>query len=123
MSYERTPAQKLTMQQRIDAFYRQSGGPNNPDIKKFLDKHLMYGKDHGVPGSKETMENAFLDMVINDDSMLLLFQRLQRFRQAKAGDAEATRNGGDVVRLREEVTQLRNEIRELRQLLERALHH
>ncbi|CAM3843354.1 hypothetical protein ALPO108162_08565 [Alicyclobacillus pomorum] len=70
----------LTMSQRIEAFYRQSGGPNNPDIDRLLEKHLLYGKDHGMPGYKETIEDAFIDTVVNDPALLILFQRFQRLR-------------------------------------------
>lgn len=45
--------EKMTMNQRIEAFYRQSGGPSSPEIDKILAEHLMYGKDHGVPGKRK----------------------------------------------------------------------
>ncbi|QSO49907.1 hypothetical protein JZ786_15920 [Alicyclobacillus mengziensis] len=112
------------MQERIDAFYRQSGGPNNPNIKRFLDKHLMYGKDHGMPGRKETLENAFIDMVVGDPSMLILFQRLMRLRQTNpTPEINRDRATEDVIGLKQDIANLRTEVKELRQLLEQALYH
>ncbi|HEX7065136.1 MAG TPA: hypothetical protein VF199_08745 [Bacillales bacterium] len=60
--------EKLTMNQRIEAFYRQSGGPMNPEIGKILEDHLMNGKDHGVPGKKETIKDAFAEVFLDDHS-------------------------------------------------------
>lgn len=60
--------ENLTMRQRIDAFYRQSGGPGNPEIARILDKHLLYGKDHGIPGKKETIKDAFTEVFLSDRS-------------------------------------------------------
>lgn len=61
--------EQLTMKKRIDAFYRQSGGPGNPEIAKILDEHLKYGKDHGVKGRIENIKDAFAEVFLNDRSM------------------------------------------------------
>lgn len=60
--------ENLTMQQRIQAFYQQSGGPGNPQIAKILDEHLKYGKDHGVRGRKEDIKDAFTEVFLGDRS-------------------------------------------------------
>lgn len=60
--------EKMTMNERIEAFYRQSGGPMNPEVDKILEKHLMYGKDHGVHGRKETVKDAFMEVFLDDHS-------------------------------------------------------
>lgn len=60
--------ENLTMSQRIDAFYRQSGGPNSPEIQRILDEHLKNGKDHGIPGRREELKDAFTEVLINDHS-------------------------------------------------------
>ena len=60
---------KMTMQERINYFYRQSGGPGNPDIDRILEEHLKNGKDHGVPGRKEEPKDAFMEVLLNDHSM------------------------------------------------------
>ncbi|HHY66984.1 MAG TPA: hypothetical protein GX517_07255 [Alicyclobacillus sp.] len=75
---------KMTMEARIEAFYRQSGGPHNPRIDKLLQKHLLYGKDHGMPGYRETFADALMDVVLQDPSLLLLFERIQRSRVARS---------------------------------------
>lgn len=59
---------EMTMNQRIEAFYRQSGGPMNPEIEKILEEHLTNGKDHGVPGKKETIKDAFAEVFLDDHS-------------------------------------------------------
>lgn len=57
-----------TMNERIRAFYKQSGGPNNPQIERIIEKHLLYGKDHGVPGKRETFKDAMMDVLLDDFS-------------------------------------------------------
>ena len=66
---------RLTMQQRIDAFYAQSGGPHNPKIKQVLEDHLLYGQDHGVKGRKETVADALMQTVAGDPFLLFMFQQ------------------------------------------------
>ena len=60
--------EKMTMNERIEAFYRQSGGPMNPEINKILEEHLRNGKDHGVKGRKETIKDAFAEVFLGDHS-------------------------------------------------------
>lgn len=72
--------EQLTMQQRIQAFYQQSGGPGNPEIDRIIEEHLKYGKDHGVKGKKETITDAFTEVFLNDRStkpIVLGLMRLQ----------------------------------------------
>jgi hypothetical protein len=59
---------KMTMQERIEYFYQQSGGPNNPRIQKIINNHLLYGKDHGVSGKRETIKDAFQKPLLDDPS-------------------------------------------------------
>lgn len=63
-----TDHEKLTMKQRIDAFYRQSGGPGSPEIPRLLNEHLLYGKDHGIRGKKEDVRDAFTEVFLSDRS-------------------------------------------------------
>lgn len=63
---------KMTMEERIQAFYRQSGGPNNPEIDRILKQHLMHGKDHGIKGKIETVEDAIRDAFTDDKSTALI---------------------------------------------------
>jgi hypothetical protein len=105
--------ESLTMSQRIEAFYRQSGGPNNPDIERLLEKHLLYGKDHGIPGYKETIEDAFIDTVVNDPVLLILFQRFQRFRHRNTN-----LNDGKSVAFKEEMESVHAKLAELQAELE-----
>ncbi|MBE3552017.1 MAG: hypothetical protein IMX06_04020 [Kyrpidia tusciae] len=118
---------KMTMEQRIEAFYRQSGGPHNPQIQKLLQKHLLYGKDHGMPGYKESFEDAILDVVVNDPSLLLLFERFQRWRSGRKDISTSSRCGvcqREACQLEEKLQRLETEVRELRasveQLIERV---
>jgi len=60
--------EKKTMNERIKAFYAQSGGPNNPKINQIIENHLLYGKDHGVPGKRETFKDAMMDVFLDDFS-------------------------------------------------------
>jgi hypothetical protein len=109
--------EKMTMDERIEAFYRQSGGPNNEEITRLLEKHLLYANDHGMPGYRETFEDALIDTVVNDPSLLLLYERFQRWK--------LNRNGGVHDRptsdLEARLESLEREVRELRGLLEIVL--
>ncbi|MFA8438417.1 hypothetical protein [Pueribacillus sp. YX66] len=72
----------LTMKQRIDAFYRQSGGPGSPEIAKILNEHLIYGKDHGVRGKKEDVRDAFTEVFLSDRSTQPVVLGLMKLRNA-----------------------------------------
>lgn len=74
--------EKLTMSQRIDAFYRQSGGPGNPDIARILNEHLIHGKDHGVPGKKEDVRDAFTEVFLGDRSTQPIVLSLMKIRNS-----------------------------------------
>ena len=107
------PTERLTMEQRIQAFYAQSGGPGNPQITKFLDHHLRYGADHGVPGHKETVEDVFRDVVRKDKSLFTLHQLWMR-RQAEKEERNAQRT--DVLaELAEKIARLEGQIHALGQ--------
>jgi hypothetical protein len=105
--------EKLTMEQRIQAFYAQSGGPGNPQIKKFLDHHLRYGADHGVPGHIETVEDVFRSVVRKDKSLFTLHQLWMR-RQADQEERDAQRTDA-LAELAEKISRLEGEISGLRQ--------
>lgn len=111
----------LTLQQRMEAFYRQSGGPNNPDIPRILNNHLLYGKDHGRHGYRQTIEDAFIDTVLGDPTLLLLFQRFQQWRNRKQQTAQGTAGVPpyvqDIRHLQSDVAALREEIASLKVLL------
>lgn len=107
--------EKMTMEKRIDAFYRQSGGPQNTRIPKLLERHLLYGKDHGMPGYKETFEDAIIDTLVGDASLLLLFERFQRWRLGQKPKPE------EVARLEERIGRLERELRELRKSIDRLI--
>ncbi|CAH0347392.1 hypothetical protein [Bacillus sp. CECT 9360] len=64
----RNEQEKKTMNERIQAFYAQSGGPNNPQISRIIEKHLLDGKDHGTPGKRETFRDAIRDVFLDDYS-------------------------------------------------------
>ncbi|OYD09636.1 hypothetical protein [Paludifilum halophilum] len=100
--------EKMTMEERIQAFYRQSGGPNNSRIPQLMEKHLLYGKDHGMDGHRETFEDAVMDTVIQDPSLLLLFERFQRWRMSRKQDLK---NNAE---LEKEIRQLQQEISDLK---------
>ncbi len=108
--------EKLTMEQRTQAFYRQSGGPGNPKIQEFLNNHLLYGKDHGPQGYRENIEDAFIDMVVSDSSMLVLFQRFQRWRNTNRAKTDATH----METLQREIAALRDEVVHLKSMLEQT---
>ncbi|MFO7263286.1 MAG: hypothetical protein A6D91_04310 [Bacillaceae bacterium G1] len=69
----------LLMTRRIEAFYRQSGGPGNPLIDRLLEEHLLYGKDHGVRGRKEEIKDAFIEVFLNDHSTRPIVLALMKF--------------------------------------------
>lgn len=74
--------ENLTMKQRIDAFYRQSGGPGSPEIKRILEEHLIYGKDHGIRGKKEDIRDAFTEVFLSDRSTQPIVLGLVKLRNA-----------------------------------------
>jgi|GEM_PF-1032117 len=113
----REAREQLTIEKRIEAFYRQSGGPNNPDIPKILEKHLLYGRDHGPKGKRETLEDALRDMITQDYSNQILFKwfmqmRMERQKRAQADRAELARMRGELESLKEQVQALRALIEE-----------
>ncbi|SIS85489.1 hypothetical protein [Alicyclobacillus vulcanalis] len=117
----RDAQERLTMERRIEAFYRQSGGPNNPEIPKILEKHLLYGRDHGPKGKRETLEDALRDMIAKDYSNQILFKwfmqaRMERQKKAQAEQAE-------MARIRAELEALKQEVRSLRALMEAHVAH
>jgi hypothetical protein len=116
---DREEQERLTMQARIEAFFKQSGGPNNPQIKKVLERHLLFAKDHGPPGKKETIEDAFIDTIIKDPSNLVIMQWLQRVRMARQRRANehAGASSQEVQRLEAEIQALRKELAELKDVL------
>ncbi|HET7522442.1 MAG TPA: hypothetical protein VFJ73_03860 [Bacillales bacterium] len=73
---------KMTMNERIEAFYRQSGGPGNPEIDRILEEHLLNGKDHGPKGRREEIKDAFTDVFLNDHSTQPIVMWLLRMRFA-----------------------------------------
>ncbi|PTX64705.1 hypothetical protein C8P63_102200 [Melghirimyces profundicolus] len=103
--------EKRTMEERIQAFYQQSGGPNNREIARLLEEHLLNGRDHGMTGYKETFEDAVMDTIIQDPSLLLLFERIQRWRLNRNGSSSGPAH------LEESVQRLEKEIHELKQYL------
>lgn len=106
------------MQKRIEAFYRQSGGPNNPQIAKLLEKHLLYGKDHGPKGKRETLEDALRDTIVQDYSNQIIFKwfmqaRMERQKRAQADRAELARMRGELEALKQEIAELRALVQEM----------
>lgn len=78
----RIEEENLTMKQRIEAFYRQSGGPGNPEIARILEEHLIYGKDHGIRGKKEDIRDAFTEVFLSDRSTQPIVLGLMKLRNA-----------------------------------------
>lgn len=72
-------SESRTLQERIEAFYRQSGGPNNPEIQRILKHHLLYAKDHGVRGKQETIGDAFKTIVSEDRTNKTVYQLISRW--------------------------------------------
>lgn len=70
--------ENMSMRERINYFYRQSGGPGNPEIDRILEEHLKNGKDHGIPGRKEEPKDAFMEVFMNDHSMRPLAMRAMK---------------------------------------------
>lgn len=101
----------ISMEKRIQAFYKQSGGPHNPQIQRILEKHLLYGKDHGMAGYRETYEDAVMDTIINDPSLLLLYERIQRWRLQRQDKGQSLNS------LESKINELRREIERLRAAL------
>jgi hypothetical protein len=112
---DRMDNEKMTMEQRIEAFYRQSGGPNNDRIPELLEKHLLHAKDHGMPGYRETFEDGIMDVVLNDPSLLLLYERIQRWRLKRRAE------GGDMAALKERIESLEREVARLRETIDRMM--
>lgn len=104
--------QKMTMEERIQAFYRQSGGPGNSKIKKLLEEHLRNGKDHGMPGRKETFEDAFMHAILNDPSLMIVFERIQKWRMSRIEKKNSeTQLEEKIKKLEEEIKQLTEKIK------------
>ena len=118
-----THGRPMTMEERIQAFFRQSGGPNNPQIPKLVEKHLLYGKDHGIPGYRETFADAFIDAVVGDPSLLLLYERVQRWRAERQRERrDAARAAAPVATdpaVLERLERLEQEVARLRRAVER----
>lgn len=127
--------EKMTMEERIQAFYRQSGGPNNPEIERILENHLRYGKDHGIRGKIETIEDAIRDALTDDKSTSLIVDWLaekrieslsQRFQEENKYNrfAQEVRDGFQALdngRLKElalRVHQLQKKVDLLKELIE-----
>lgn len=122
---ERTPArqetaERLTMQQRIDAFFAQSGGPHNPQIKRVLEDHLLYGKDHGVKGHKETVVDALMQTVAGDPFLLFMFQQWNNHRTSALVSQRSSNSSvhSDSEQLKEQLSALQAEVSELRRLVQ-----
>jgi hypothetical protein len=111
--------ESLSMNERIQYFYKQSGGPGNPEIKKVLDDHLRYGSDHGPRGHMQTIEDVFRDVVRGDKSLMTIYQLYMR-RQAEKEEKEEQRTD-DIAELSEKVSRLEGEIHSLRELLAQVL--
>lgn len=112
--------ERLTMQQRIDAFFAQSGGPHNPQIKTVLEDHLLYGKDHGVKGRKETVIDALMQTIAGDPFLLFMFQQWNNRRMAtgapqSSGGAVAE---SDTKRLQDQLAALQREVSDLRNVVQ-----
>ncbi len=101
----------MNVEERIQAFYRQSGGPLNERIPELIERHLLYGKDHGPPGRRETLEDAFMRWVFGERSVRLVAEYLLR-RRAQAQGLEAR-----LARLEKEIAELKGEVRVLKERL------
>lgn len=102
--------ESLTMRERIEAFYRQSGGPNNPDIQRIIEEHLLYGKDHGVRGKRETIRDAFKRVISNDPSNKMVYEWFAQFRASLNDHWEELvhRQDGQTERMMRELAQVVN---------------
>ncbi|MFC4767413.1 hypothetical protein [Effusibacillus consociatus] len=128
-----TADKKMTMEERIQAFYKQSGGPGNPDIERILEQHLLNGKDHGVKGKKETIMDALCDAFIEDKSTSLIIDwladnKIQRMSKQYQEEERYSRIGKEIGQgLREGIELLHNkrmddlevEVARLREMLVR----
>lgn len=115
---EHRQRERQTMQRRIEAFYRQSGGPSSPEIDRFMEKHLRYGGDHGDYGHKETIEDAFQDAILEDKSLLTLYELFMRWRSQREEESSKNTYSPET---EERISRLEDEVRRLRELLETAL--
>ncbi|AXF56874.1 hypothetical protein [Salicibibacter kimchii] len=84
--------ENMSMQERIDYFYRQSGGPGNPEIDRILKEHLLNGKDHGVTGRKEELKDAFTEVFLSDHSTRSILMGVMKMRFAMKDQWEAYLN-------------------------------
>lgn len=84
--------ENMSMQERIDYFYRQSGGPDSPEIDRILKEHLLNGKDHGVPGRKEEPKDAFTEVFLGDHSTQPILMGIMKMRFAMKEQWEAYLN-------------------------------
>jgi len=98
----------LSIEERIRAFYKQSGGPLNPRIPELIERHLLYGKDHGPPGRRETLADAIMRWLMEDPSMRLVAEWYMR-RQMRQNSLEKR-----LGQVEKELGALREEVRELR---------
>lgn len=112
--------ERLTMQQRIDAFFAQSGGPHNPQIKRVLEDHLLYGKDHGVKGRKETVVDALMQTVAGDPFLLFMFQQWNNRRMSASASsrADSSPTPTDSEQLKDQLSALQAEVSDLRRLVQ-----
>lgn len=111
------------LQQRMAAFFRQSGGPTSPEIQSFLDNHLRNGKDHGEPGHLETIEDVVQQVIEGDHSLKTLLKVYSRWqgRREEREDEERDRKAdftAAVVRIEEHLGELSKAVAVL--LAERA---
>ncbi|WP_047154032.1 hypothetical protein [Aneurinibacillus tyrosinisolvens] len=122
---------KMTMEERIQAFYKQSGGPGNPDIERILEHHLLYGKDHGMKGKKETVQDALRDALTEDKSTSLIidwlaekkiermsrqYQKEERYSQMGKEIGQGLREGIEVM-YNKRIDDLEVEVTRLRELV------
>ncbi|WDL96289.1 hypothetical protein [Alicyclobacillus sp. ALC3] len=112
--------ERLTMQQRIDAFFAQSGGPHNPQIKRVLEDHLLYGKDHGVKGHKETVVDALMQTVAADPFLLFMFQQWNNHRISATVSQRPSHASvhSDPEQLADQLSALQAEVAELQRLVQ-----
>ncbi|WP_144033123.1 hypothetical protein [Thermus oshimai] len=114
----RMDEEKVSMEERIQAFYRQSGGPLNPQIPKLIEKHLLYGKDHGPPGRKETLMDVFNRWMAEDPSVqFLVGLYLQNRMRRDSLEVKVAALERELRTLREELNTIKCQLSELRALL------
>lgn len=102
--------EKVTMSKRIQAFYEQSGGPNNPKINQIIEKHLLYGKDHGTPGQRETLKDAFLEVFLDDHSTkgIIMWLLRQKFETQDRWNEFINKGDPGLQRIAEEFARMNN---------------